>query len=202
MPDGMRAEARRSLFGFPTKRRRRGWPRTSPRCFSAGDLVALSGGLGAGKTTFARALLRALAGDPALEVPSPTFPLRIDHAAAAPQGRACRSLSARRRRASLPRSGSTRRLRRARCWSNGPRRCRRISPRAGSTSRLEIDGAGRRADIAAGGSWPARLARTRAVRAFLDQLRLGRRRRACRSPATPPRAMHERIIAQAPRPPS
>jgi tRNA threonylcarbamoyladenosine biosynthesis protein TsaE len=39
------------------------------------DVVALQGGLGVGKTTLARAILRAASGDPALVVPSPTFTL-------------------------------------------------------------------------------------------------------------------------------
>lgn len=43
--------------------------------FQAGDCLALWGDLGAGKSTLCRALLRALADDPDLEVPSPTFTL-------------------------------------------------------------------------------------------------------------------------------
>ena len=39
------------------------------------DVGALQGGLGVGKTTLARAILRAAAGDPSLVVPSPTFTL-------------------------------------------------------------------------------------------------------------------------------
>lgn len=40
-----------------------------------GDVVLLSGGLGAGKTALARAMIRTLTGNAQLDVPSPSFAL-------------------------------------------------------------------------------------------------------------------------------
>jgi len=45
-----------------------------------GDLITLSGDLGAGKTTFARAMIRHFAGNESVEVPSPTFTLTQTYA--------------------------------------------------------------------------------------------------------------------------
>lgn len=41
----------------------------------SGAVVLLSGGLGAGKTALARSIVRTLVGDPAIDVPSPSFAL-------------------------------------------------------------------------------------------------------------------------------
>jgi tRNA threonylcarbamoyl adenosine modification protein YjeE len=43
--------------------------------FAGGAIVALEGNLGAGKTALSRALIREITGNPALDVPSPTFTL-------------------------------------------------------------------------------------------------------------------------------
>ncbi len=45
------------------------------RALTAGDVVALTGDLGAGKSALSRAAIRARLGDPEAEVPSPTFTL-------------------------------------------------------------------------------------------------------------------------------
>ena len=45
------------------------------RLARAGDAILLEGPLGAGKTTFARAFLREACGEPALDVPSPSYTL-------------------------------------------------------------------------------------------------------------------------------
>lgn len=44
-------------------------------CLKEGDVVCLTGDLGAGKTCFVRGVVRGLTGDPGLVVPSPSFVL-------------------------------------------------------------------------------------------------------------------------------
>ncbi len=70
-----------------------------------GDLVTLSGDLGAGKTTFARALIRYLAGDETIEVPSPTFTFMQTYELPRFVARPCRSLPAFRTRPNLAELG-------------------------------------------------------------------------------------------------
>lgn len=50
----------------------------------AGDCLALIGDLGAGKSTLARAFIRAMADEPDLEVPSPTFTIIQTYSARIP----------------------------------------------------------------------------------------------------------------------
>jgi tRNA threonylcarbamoyl adenosine modification protein YjeE len=133
-----------------------------------GDLVALSGGLGVGKTAFARALLRSLAGDPLLEVPSPTFPLRIDHAT--PRLKIVHADLFRLGDAvELGEIGLDEALAEGAILVEWPVLLPPGMAENRLDIRLQIFGYGRRADMSGTGTWPARLSRTARIRAFLDR---------------------------------
>jgi tRNA threonylcarbamoyl adenosine modification protein YjeE len=134
----------------------------------AGDVVALSGGLGAGKTTFARALLRALSGDPTVEVPSPTFPLRIDHHLHRLQV-AHVDLFRLGATSELGELGLEEALMEGAVIVEWPERLPAQLAANRLDVRFELEGSGRRAEISAVGSWRERLSRTMEVRRFLDR---------------------------------
>ncbi len=157
-----------------------------------GDLIALSGGLGAGKTTFARALIRALAGDPALEVPSPTFPLSVEHTL--PRLKVTHAdlyrLSESRELAEI---GLDEALNGGAVLVEWPE----ALPASVAENRVDLhlglNGTSRRAEITAQGSWPDRLSRTQEVRAFLDRSSW---KNATRIPLAGDAShrMHERVV--------
>ena len=62
-------------FGLMNEAALRRFAETVAFIVRPGDTITLHGDLGAGKTTFARALIRAVLGDAEAEVPSPTFTL-------------------------------------------------------------------------------------------------------------------------------
>jgi tRNA threonylcarbamoyl adenosine modification protein YjeE len=133
-----------------------------------GDIVALSGGLGAGKTTFARALLRALADDPALDVPSPTFTLvqsydvgrlRVAHF----------DLYRIANADELAEVGFGEAAADGVMLVEWPERAGTQLPDNALTLSLSIAGRGRTATLSGGASWRARISRTRAMRDLLDR---------------------------------
>jgi N-acetylmuramate 1-kinase len=132
-----------------------------------GDLVALSGGLGVGKTTFARALIRVLAGDRLLEVQSPSFPIRIDHAL--PRMRIAHVDLYRIEDASeLDELGLDEAVNDGSLVVEWPEQFLDGLSAERLDIALEIVGSGRRVEISGAGTWPDRLARSGAIRAFLD----------------------------------
>jgi tRNA threonylcarbamoyl adenosine modification protein YjeE len=135
-------------------------------CLSEGDVVTLSGGLGAGKTTFARALIRAIADDQRLEVPSPTFTL-VQVYRAGRLGVSHVDLYRLTDPADLDEIGLTDAMREGAVVVEWPERAGDRLPVDRLDIALAIVGAGRRATVSGRGGLPARFAGSRKGRAFL-----------------------------------
>ncbi|MGL5447041.1 MAG: tRNA (adenosine(37)-N6)-threonylcarbamoyltransferase complex ATPase subunit type 1 TsaE [Rhabdaerophilum sp.] len=145
----------------------------------AGDLVTLGGALGAGKTTFARALIRTLLADPQAEVPSPTYTLLQTY-----EGPRFNIVHADLYRiadpAELAELG----------WEDAAENALVLvewAERAGdilATDRLEVElattgptGAGRRLTLIGHGSFTTRLERAKSIQTLLDRTGFGDARR-------------------------
>lgn len=132
-----------------------------------GDVIALEGGLGMGKTALARAILRALADDDGLEVPSPTFTL----VQAYEDGRLpVRHFDLYRLSSpdELEELGFPEAARDGAVLVEWPQHAGGLMPGDAVTVALSEAGAGRMAQISGPEDFMARLERSLAIRAFLD----------------------------------
>ncbi|MDF0660308.1 MULTISPECIES: tRNA (adenosine(37)-N6)-threonylcarbamoyltransferase complex ATPase subunit type 1 TsaE [unclassified Rhizobium] len=133
----------------------------------AGDCLALSGDLGAGKSSLARAILRAMADDEGLEVPSPTFTLVQSYDLRIPVSHF--DLYRLGDPAELPELGFDEALENGICLVEWPEMAEGELPADRIALRLDQDGSGRRATIKAAEPQASRIRRVLAIRAFLDE---------------------------------
>lgn len=132
-----------------------------------GDILALTGNLGAGKSVLARAAIRTLADQPDLSVPSPTFALRIEY----PLVRfAVTHVDLYRLTGDqeIDELGLEDALETGALIIEWPDRLRRSLSAERLDVVLEEENGGRSAMLTAHGTWPDRLDRARLIRAFLD----------------------------------
>ncbi|MGN6549140.1 MAG: tRNA (adenosine(37)-N6)-threonylcarbamoyltransferase complex ATPase subunit type 1 TsaE [Pararhizobium sp.] len=132
-----------------------------------GDCLALSGDLGAGKSTLARALIRAMADDPGLEVPSPTFTLVQGYELRFPVAHF--DLYRIADPSELDELGLDEALQGGVVLVEWPENAADALPAAAIRLRLENAGAGRRATLGAEGPSRARIERSLRIRAFLAE---------------------------------
>lgn len=131
----------------------------------AGDCLALSGDLGAGKSSLARAFLRTMADDDGLEVPSPTFTLVQSYELRIPVSHF--DLYRLGDPSELTELGFDEALENGICIVEWPEMAEGELPEARISLRLEHEGTGRRATITAQEPSAARIRRVLAIRAFL-----------------------------------
>ncbi|QFY61860.1 tRNA (adenosine(37)-N6)-threonylcarbamoyltransferase complex ATPase subunit type 1 TsaE [Rhizobium grahamii] len=132
-----------------------------------GDCLALTGDLGAGKSSLARALLRAIADDPDLEVPSPTFTLVQTYDLRIPISHF--DLYRLADPTELDELGFDEALQNGICIVEWPEMAAGELPSDRISLRLTHEGAGRRAEVSAPPKQAARIRRVLAIRQFLDE---------------------------------
>ncbi len=131
-----------------------------------GDVIALHGDLGMGKTTLARAIVRAVAGDPGLAVPSPTFTLVQSYAGRVPVQHF--DLYRLAMVDELEERGFSEAMQEGAILVEWPERAADAMPADAIFIRLSESGDARRVEISGNDAFDERLARSLAIRAFLD----------------------------------